>query len=483
MRWRGPAGPLADGGYRLSLDDEREALVGPCDELRGLIESDDPGVARLFPAAYRDDPAASAEYERRRAASSAPAGLLDPCASSTRPRAPSGSTTGSSRPGAARSTTCGSCWASGSASPRTSTTGVRRNDPRAPQLALYGWLTWLQGEVVEALASRLPRPLNRHPSETNAAFARICQSPAVSLGDESRRGDPMKRALCAALSAFALLTLLTSATAAPGNAGHGLDMYSAVVGVRARRSSPAREWTSLPRARERERLQIDFVLSATQAERLRGQGVQLGLKRNRDGKTIRQLSEEQAAAGYTVWRSWDERGGIRDELYQLARSNPKIVDLRVIGRSLNGREIVALKVTRDAARTTDGSRLPRCSTCPTSTRGVDLGRGQPPAAAPLRRQLRPNAEVTNLVDTREPGSSSPPTRTATTPSTSSGCGGRTCATTTATTRSQMRTASISTATTTSTGATTTRDPPASSRAIRIVRVTRLGARDPGDART
>ena len=35
-------------------------------------------------------------------------------------------------------------------------TGVRRNDPRAPQLALYGWLTWLQGEVVEALASRLP---------------------------------------------------------------------------------------------------------------------------------------------------------------------------------------------------------------------------------------------------------------------------------------------------------------------------------------
>ena len=49
MRWRGPVRPLADGGYRLSLDaDEREALVGLCDELRGLIESDDPGVARLF---------------------------------------------------------------------------------------------------------------------------------------------------------------------------------------------------------------------------------------------------------------------------------------------------------------------------------------------------------------------------------------------------------------------------------------------------
>ena len=33
--------------------------------------------------------------------------------------------------------------------------GIDRRDPRAPQLALYGWLTWLQGEVVEALASRL----------------------------------------------------------------------------------------------------------------------------------------------------------------------------------------------------------------------------------------------------------------------------------------------------------------------------------------
>ena len=32
---------------------------------------------------------------------------------------------------------------------------VPADDPRAPALALYGWLTWLQGHVVEALASRL----------------------------------------------------------------------------------------------------------------------------------------------------------------------------------------------------------------------------------------------------------------------------------------------------------------------------------------
>jgi hypothetical protein len=29
------------------------------------------------------------------------------------------------------------------------------NDPRAPELAIYGWLTWLQASVIDALASRL----------------------------------------------------------------------------------------------------------------------------------------------------------------------------------------------------------------------------------------------------------------------------------------------------------------------------------------
>ena len=33
--------------------------------------------------------------------------------------------------------------------------GISPRDPRAAELAYYGWLTWLQGELVEALASRL----------------------------------------------------------------------------------------------------------------------------------------------------------------------------------------------------------------------------------------------------------------------------------------------------------------------------------------
>ncbi|HEU5212051.1 MAG TPA: DUF2017 family protein, partial [Gaiellaceae bacterium] len=33
--------------------------------------------------------------------------------------------------------------------------GIARDDPRARELAFYAWLTWLQGELVEALSSRL----------------------------------------------------------------------------------------------------------------------------------------------------------------------------------------------------------------------------------------------------------------------------------------------------------------------------------------
>jgi hypothetical protein len=102
-------------------------------------------------------------------------------------------------------------------------------------------------------------------------------------------------------------------------------------------------------------VELDLVLSNAEAARLQAQGLQIALKRNRDGKTIRQLAAEQAASGYTVWRSYDEPGGIRDELYQIAQANPQNVKLEVIGHSLNGREIIALKVTHGAG-IPDGTR-------------------------------------------------------------------------------------------------------------------------------
>src|ERR671910_1677234 len=93
-------------------------------------------------------------------------------------------------------------------------------------------------------------------------------------------------------------------------------------------------------------VRVDLVLSGRERDRLAAQGVSLALKRNKDGLTVQQQAAAQAASGFTVWRSWDEPGGIRDELYEIAKKNPSFVKLEVIGRSLQGREIIALKLTR-----------------------------------------------------------------------------------------------------------------------------------------
>jgi len=63
-----------------------------------------------------------------------------------------------------------------------------------------------------------------------------------------------------------------------------------------------------------------------------------------------------AAAGYNVYRSWDEPGGIRDELHAFADGNPQLVKLEVLGHTYQGRELMALKVTQGANHVADGSR-------------------------------------------------------------------------------------------------------------------------------
>jgi Domain of unknown function (DUF2017) len=153
---RRPLQPLDDGAYRLELaDEERQAVQRLCVELRALITAEDDAVARLFPAAYRDDPEASAEFDRlarsdlvseRIAAldtvrATVVADRLDVeqvaawCGALNDARLVLGERLGVTED--------------------LYTDGIDRRDPRAPELALYGWLTWLQGEIVEVLASRL----------------------------------------------------------------------------------------------------------------------------------------------------------------------------------------------------------------------------------------------------------------------------------------------------------------------------------------
>jgi hypothetical protein len=166
----------------------------------------------------------------------------------------------------------------------------------------------------------------------------------------------MKRLAGAAIAvAVAVVVLMTAAAGVAGKGG-ALEMYTATVD-RSQVSKLVRDGFDVAAVRTAgERAQVDLVLSLQEVGQLQARGIGVTVKRNRDGKSATQLAAEQAAAGYVVWRSWDEKSGIRDELYDLAQRNPKIVKLEVIGHSVQGREIVALKVTRDANRLADGSR-------------------------------------------------------------------------------------------------------------------------------
>ena len=103
-------------------------------------------------------------------------------------------------------------------------------------------------------------------------------------------------------------------------------------------------------------IELDMVLDQAQADRLRGRGVDLKLTRVKGGKTVREFAAEQAANGFNVWRSYDEPGGIRDQLYAAARNNPQLVKLEVLGHTGQGREIIAVKLTQGAREQPDGTR-------------------------------------------------------------------------------------------------------------------------------
>jgi hypothetical protein len=101
---------------------------------------------------------------------------------------------------------------------------------------------------------------------------------------------------------------------------------------------------------------VALVLSSGERKALSAAGVGLSLWRDGQGRTATERAALQAQNDFNVYRSFDEPGGIRDELYQIAADNPGLVKLEVLGQTEQGREYIALKLTQRARRIPDGAR-------------------------------------------------------------------------------------------------------------------------------
>ena len=142
-------------------------------------------------------------------------------------------------------------------------------------------------------------------------------------------------------------------TAAPADRGH-IDAYTATV-TPEQRGQLAKLGHDLGE-QGRDKNTVSLYLTPQQADHVRKLGINPQLTRVKGGKTVREFAAEQAANGFTVWRSYDEPGGIRDQMKAAAANNPAVAKVVTLGTTVQGREILAVKLTQGAQGQADGSR-------------------------------------------------------------------------------------------------------------------------------
>ena len=166
----------------------------------------------------------------------------------------------------------------------------------------------------------------------------------------------MQRWCLAAVCAVAFSCVVVSAAAATQRPQDRLNAYTVVTTAQ---QLAAFEEKGLDVAESRVTalgVEAQMILTSSQVQDVRAEGASATLTRVAGGKTVKQFAVAQAANGFTVWKSYDEPGGYRDQMYALARSFPQVTKLVRIGTTLNGREILALKITQGARDKPDGSR-------------------------------------------------------------------------------------------------------------------------------
>ena len=163
--------------------------------------------------------------------------------------------------------------------------------------------------------------------------------------------------------------------------------------------------------------QVEIYGTATQVAKLRSDGISAKAVRDAKGRNAAQRQRARYGAraaqapvaddsAYSVWTRYDRVRNDGKEQYleqydRLLRQYPKITKELVLGRTHEGREIIAIKVTRNADKTKDGKR-------PAVLYNAQQHAREWLAGETCRRTLEyfvsnygDNARVTRLVDSRE----------------------------------------------------------------------------------
>ena len=146
----------ADGRYRVELsEDERGVLASLPGQLREALDAGEPTLYRLFPPAHAEDDTANEEY-----ATLVGPGLVDGKlrALAELERTAHATSLDEEELGAWLGALESLRLALGTQLDVTEQGApLDLDDPDAPRLALYQWLSWLQDEVVSALSEGLDR--------------------------------------------------------------------------------------------------------------------------------------------------------------------------------------------------------------------------------------------------------------------------------------------------------------------------------------
>lgn len=174
----------------------------------------------------------------------------------------------------------------------------------------------------------------------------------------------MRKTPLAIASVFVLvgaLALTAPVTAAPPSDSGGRDSLEVYVGTLDQQQletlrGAGVDVTDTPTETDRAgNTRVEAVLTKQQAARLAGKGVKLEVKKVR-GKEASRALREQSAAGWDAFRSYSEPGGIRDEIVATAARFPRIAQVQTIGKTTQGKPIMAVKVTKNAKNLADGKR-------------------------------------------------------------------------------------------------------------------------------